>query len=591
MWYTRGVADNGAHDTRCSGCGGNVDPLRAAHVALFDATFHYFCSTACKQTFLAGHAASTAAETAVPATVHADSPSLPPPPLEPAVAALAVAALAVAEPVFLEAADDPAAQSPKPAHAPAIATAAAKAALPTSPSADKWLAMGGALLASVGFALVLAPASAHRVRWPLTLVAAGLLFGALANVRARRDVALASLPLAVLVAAARSDQPGALTTGSLVAAAAITTAALAMALLVSGLWPRPERVDIEPPPWRALDLALGRARIAALSAAAGGFVISYASSRVLGDAVVIAASCALAASVLTVRALAERFERSTTHVATHATSVAPRMLESVDTLVVEESALATELEVGRVQTWGVDRSTVLALAREHLTEPRVANALRDVDPNPHGGDDAKLVACAGTRDHLTAARISVARAESWATAQEEDGMLVRFVAVDERVVGCIAFQRRAQTDLRTALESLRREHVEVVLFSEESSVSAHAFARAFAIELVRADRVHQDRDETARALVEEGRSVAWLAEDPLIASVQALAFAPGEHVGALLDGVAASQRATRVGKHIWAASSAAGAFAALALGVGLLPAYAAAGVMAMVAIFVLRVRS
>jgi P-type Cu+ transporter len=44
------------HTRPCSGCGSDVDPLRAARVAIFADRFHYFCTPACREAFTPGAA-------------------------------------------------------------------------------------------------------------------------------------------------------------------------------------------------------------------------------------------------------------------------------------------------------------------------------------------------------------------------------------------------------------------------------------------------------------------------------------------------------------------------------------------------------
>lgn len=46
------AATNATAAWKCPGCGGDVDPLRAGHVAIIDGGFRYFCQARCKQAYL-----------------------------------------------------------------------------------------------------------------------------------------------------------------------------------------------------------------------------------------------------------------------------------------------------------------------------------------------------------------------------------------------------------------------------------------------------------------------------------------------------------------------------------------------------------
>lgn len=550
MVFTGAVSDSATHEIRCPGCGQIVDPLRAAHVALLDGKFQYFSSTACKTKYLNDRGTEGDAETEIPP--EAEEPTAAAPPTAPATATSSATKSATSTSIL---------------NATSNAPATSRANAPSQVPFDR-IAAGSAVVAIIAFGLVLVP-GAHRFRWPLTLLASGILFAAFAQIRARLDVAIAALPLAVLAAAARTDHPVAIATGSLVAAAAAETAALAGALLLAGLWKnvgQPARA-----PWRSLERALTLTRVASGGAALLAFIFSYATSRALSDAVVVAAASAICASTLTMRARVAQFERATSE----GPPVDPRAhaLDPIDTLVVEEGALAPELVLAKVETWGEEHDAVVAMAREHLHDPRFRLALgSSVRPF----EDVRAI-CVGPRETLTAARISAARGEGWATAAEQGGAVVRFVAVDGRLVGCLAFDRRARPGLSAALNSVRNEGIELVFFSEESSLSAQAFARTFSIDLIRAERSASERDETARTLAEEGRRIAWLGHDTsALTAAQPLSFTSAEEIAPILRGVARSRRAEVLSRQIVGISSVAGAFSALALGVGLVPAYAAA---------------
>jgi cation transport ATPase/YHS domain-containing protein len=60
----------------CPGCGAPLDPIRAGHVAIFEGRFHYFCKSACKQSFLReqGRPSEDDVETQRPPPVVAEEP-------------------------------------------------------------------------------------------------------------------------------------------------------------------------------------------------------------------------------------------------------------------------------------------------------------------------------------------------------------------------------------------------------------------------------------------------------------------------------------------------------------------------------------
>ena len=56
----RSASARSAASSRCLGCGREVDPLRAAHVAILDGRFFYFCSPECKRGYAHQHAIASA---------------------------------------------------------------------------------------------------------------------------------------------------------------------------------------------------------------------------------------------------------------------------------------------------------------------------------------------------------------------------------------------------------------------------------------------------------------------------------------------------------------------------------------------------
>ena len=206
------------------------------------------------------------------------------------------------------------------------------------------------------------------------------------------------------------------------------------------------------------------------------------------------------------------------------------ILEKVDTLVVDKTGTLTEGKprvTSVVAIAGQSESEVLRLAAtlEKASEHPLAAAIlaaaaeRKLVAGTVEGFQATtgkgvsgLVAskrvALGNRAMLEELKVSFAELDDRARAQEVDGQTVMFVAVDGRAIGIIGVADPIKATTRDAIELLKREGIQIVMLTGDSSATANAVARRLGIEKVIAGVLPDKKAEAIRALQAEGKIVA-----------------------------------------------------------------------------------
>jgi Cu+-exporting ATPase len=204
--------------------------------------------------------------------------------------------------------------------------------------------------------------------------------------------------------------------------------------------------------------------------------------------------------------------------------------EKVDTLVVDKTGTLTE---GRprvtavVAAAGFDESAVLSFgaslekSSEHplaaailaatwerkIALQEVANFTSITGKGVTGtiGDRRVAVGNAALlKDH----GVVSADLEAHAEALRKDGATALFVAVDGKPAGIIAVADPIKAKTMTALDSLRREGIRIVMLTGDNRTTAQAVAAKLGITEVEADVLPDRKNAIVRRLKSEGRVVA-----------------------------------------------------------------------------------
>ena len=205
-------------------------------------------------------------------------------------------------------------------------------------------------------------------------------------------------------------------------------------------------------------------------------------------------------------------------------------LEKIDTLVVDKTGTLTE---GRPQvvalraTGGYDESTILALgssleqASEHpLAAAIVAGArhrglaarpvtdFASVPGQGVRGTVAGRSVAIGNRRLLADAGIDLADLERAADELRTDGATVMFVAIDGRAAGLIGVADPVKSSTPSALASLAKDGVRIVMLTGDNRATAEAVARRLGLAEIEADVLPDQKSAVVRRLRAAGRVVA-----------------------------------------------------------------------------------
>jgi Cu+-exporting ATPase len=206
------------------------------------------------------------------------------------------------------------------------------------------------------------------------------------------------------------------------------------------------------------------------------------------------------------------------------------ILERVTTLVVDKTGTLTVGKPALVSiepSPGFDDTSLLTLAAslEHVSEHPLAGAVvagaraRGIPLRPvtdfksrtgqgvSGTIDGRRV-LTGNRSHLIAAAIDPGALAERADALRTEGQTVIFVAVDERPAGLLGFADPLKPGAREAIESLRRDGVNIVMLTGDSRVTAAAVGRALGIGHIEAEVLPDQKAAVVERLQASAQRVA-----------------------------------------------------------------------------------
>ena len=205
-------------------------------------------------------------------------------------------------------------------------------------------------------------------------------------------------------------------------------------------------------------------------------------------------------------------------------------MEKVDTLVIDKTGTLTEGKprvVEIVPAPGVDENDLLRLSAslERASEHPLASAIvaaantRDLalistaefDSPPGKGVigvvDGKHVVL-GNADYLNSLGIDASALAGEAERLRQDGATGIFAGVDGKVAGVIGIADPIKATTQAALDSLRKDHVRVVMLTGDNRTTALAIARRLGIEDVEADVLPDQKSAVVAKLRAQKRVVA-----------------------------------------------------------------------------------
>ena len=223
-------------------------------------------------------------------------------------------------------------------------------------------------------------------------------------------------------------------------------------------------------------------------------------------------------------------------------------LESVDTLVIDKTGTLTEgrpCVVSIRASADCDEKEVLHFAAslergsEHPFAKAIVDRARAEGVELAEADEFRAVVGHGVSGRVRGHEVAVGNAgltealgadlSPWRAvveASHAEARSVSFVVVDGRVVGCLAVADPLKKDARRAIDSLRAEHLGIVMLTGDSRLVAEAVARAVGIDRVEAEVGPLQKGEAVRRLVRQKCVVAMAGDG--INDAPALAEA---HVG------------------------------------------------------------
>jgi Cu+-exporting ATPase len=221
--------------------------------------------------------------------------------------------------------------------------------------------------------------------------------------------------------------------------------------------------------------------------------------------------------------------------------------EKVDTLLVDKTGTLTEGRprvVSVVAAAGIDDTELLRLAAsvERASEHPLAAAIvaeaerRGIALAPAA--DFQSATGVGVQAQVEGRQVSVGspsvlesvtgadQLRTQADRLRGEGQTVVFVVADRQPLGLLGIADPIKSSASDAIQSLRRQHIEVVMLTGDNRATALSVARRLGIERVEAEVLPQDKAEVVRRLKAEGRTVAMAGDG--INDAPALAEA---HVG------------------------------------------------------------
>jgi P-type Cu+ transporter len=206
------------------------------------------------------------------------------------------------------------------------------------------------------------------------------------------------------------------------------------------------------------------------------------------------------------------------------------ILEKVDTLVVDKTGTLTEGKPRVASIFAIESlsendvirfAATLEKASEHPLAAAIlaAAAERNVTPgkvvgfqsHPGKGVTGKAdsrSAALGNRALLQQLDVTFEKLNEKAKAMEADGQTVMFVVLDARPVGILGVTDPIKVTAKEAIDTLKRDGIQIVMLTGDSQATAEAVARKLGIEEVIAGVLPDKKTEAVRALQAEGKIVA-----------------------------------------------------------------------------------
>ena len=206
------------------------------------------------------------------------------------------------------------------------------------------------------------------------------------------------------------------------------------------------------------------------------------------------------------------------------------LMEKVDTLVIDKTGTLTEGKpelTSIVAATGWDDADILRLAAslerrsEHpLAAALVAGALERhltlVEPQEFKSVSGKGVqgrvegreVVAGNQQFLADFGLNPSQLGDRAEALRKDGQTVMFVAVDGHIAGLLGVSDPIKQSAMSAIETLRRGGIRVVMLTGDSRTTAAAVATKLGIDEFEAEVLPDQKSEVVKKLQSKGRIVA-----------------------------------------------------------------------------------
>lgn len=205
-------------------------------------------------------------------------------------------------------------------------------------------------------------------------------------------------------------------------------------------------------------------------------------------------------------------------------------IEKVDTLVVDKTGTLTEGKprvTAIISAGELSDSEILSMAAslekssEHPLAAAIVRAAHDHNATIRepadftsltgkgviGKIDGKFVAL-GNAALLADFSIVANPLEQKANELRRNGATVLFLSVDNKLNGIIAIADPIKSTTQSALDSLRKEGIRIVMLTGDNRTTAEAVALKLNIKEVEADVLPQDKDRIVKKLISEGRIVA-----------------------------------------------------------------------------------
>jgi heavy metal translocating P-type ATPase len=209
-------------------------------------------------------------------------------------------------------------------------------------------------------------------------------------------------------------------------------------------------------------------------------------------------------------------------------------LEKVDTLVVDKTGTLTEghpsltriaqpdgrddvdeqheilrlaAAVERASQHPLGQAVVAGASQAGLTIPEVSDFDAPIGQGVTGTVEGRPV-LVGSDAFLASRGIATGALGIEAARAREGGASVVFAAVDGRLGAMLVIADAVKETTAEALQSLRRDGIEVVMLTGDNEVTAQAVARSLGIERVEAQVLPEHKSDIVRALKAEGRVVA-----------------------------------------------------------------------------------